>query len=81
MLALVLVALLVPAVLVSVWSESPLLAFLVPNFAIWLGGVAEAVATPGAGVAEKAKGAGKATGAALLGFAGVLVLVAVLGAI
>ena len=36
----------------------------------WLGGVAEAVATPGAGAAKKVKGVGKATGVAALGFVG-----------
>ena len=33
-------------------------------------GVAEEVATPGAGVADKIKGVGKATGAVVLGIAG-----------
>jgi hypothetical protein len=39
----------------------------------WLGGVAEAVATPGAGAAEKIKGAGKATGE-VLGLVGAVIL-------
>ena len=34
-----------------------------PFLAIWLGGVAEAVATPGARAAEKVKGVGRATAA------------------
>jgi hypothetical protein len=38
----------------------------------WLAGVAEVVAAPGAGAAEKVQGAGKATGSALLGLVGLL---------
>ena len=47
----------------------------IPFLAFWLGGVAEAVATPGAGAAEKAKGVGKATGAFVLGLVGCVILV------
>ena len=66
------VMLVVVAVLVGVWSGAHvgdgIAALLAPFLAFWLGGVAEAVATPGAGAVEKITGVGKATGAALLGF-------------
>jgi hypothetical protein len=69
------VALVAGAVLAGVWSASKatvVLAFL----AFWLGGVAEAVATPGAGAAEKAKGGvGKAMGAFVLGVVGIGILI------
>ena len=72
------VVLLVPAVLAAVSSmfvmPNPLFAFLTPFLAFWLAGVAEAVATPSANAAEKIKGVGKATGAALLGLIGVAML-------
>jgi hypothetical protein len=60
--------LLVTAVLAMVWSRDLNRALLVPFFAFWLGGVAEAVAAPGTEAAETLQGAGKATGAAVLGF-------------
>jgi hypothetical protein len=47
-----------------------------PFLAIWLGDVAEAVATPGAMAAEKVKGVGRATAAALLGMFGLGTLMA-----
>ena len=59
--------------LVGVRSASDATLFI-PFLAFWLGGVAEAVATPGAGAAEKAKGVGKATGAATLGAVGIAIL-------
>jgi hypothetical protein len=65
------VVLLVPAVLVAVWSAKNFHAFLFPFLAFWLGGTVEAVATPAAGAAEKIKSVGKATGAAVLGMASV----------
>ena len=71
------VALLAGAVLAGVWSASGQVTALLVWLAFWLGGVAEAVATPGAGAAEKAKGVGKATAAALLGFAGLMTVNAV----
>jgi hypothetical protein len=66
------VALLVVAVPAAVWSGNLLgwMVMFIPFLAFWLGGVAEAVATPGAGAAEKVKGVGQATGAAALGFVG-----------
>jgi hypothetical protein len=76
------VVLIVVAVLVAVWSgayfgrtTASFATFLIPFLAFWLGGVAEAVATPGAGAAEKIKGIGKATAAAVLGFVGVAILI------
>ena len=74
------VALLVGAVLASVWSADTWVS-RVAFLAFWLGGVAEAVATPGAGAAEKAKGVGKATGAAVLGLVGYAILLKVIGQI
>jgi hypothetical protein len=73
------VALLVGAVLAAVWVADYWVAFLTGFLAVWLGGVAEAVATPGAGAAEKAKGVGKATGAAALGGIGFMLLTVVIG--
>ena len=72
------VALLAGAMLAGVWSVDFDAASMNAFLAFWLGGVAEAVATPGAGAAEKVKGFGKATGAAVLGFVsfGVLMVVA-----
>jgi hypothetical protein len=68
--------LLVVAVLAAVWLEDILAAFLIPLLAFWLGGVADAAATPAdAGAAEKIRGAGKATGAALLGLACFMILI------
>ena len=67
------VALVAGAVLAGVWSASGV-ALSIPFLAFWLGGVAEAIATPGAGAAEKAKGVGKATGAATLGAVGIAIL-------
>jgi hypothetical protein len=64
-LHMVLIVVTVPA---AVLLGDPLLPVLGPFLLFWLGGVAEAVATPGAGAAEKIKGVGKATGAAVLGF-------------
>jgi hypothetical protein len=61
--------LLVTSVLVAVWSGDGGVAVLYPFLAFWLGGVAEAVATPGARAAEKVQRVGKATGAACLGLA------------
>ena len=69
------VALLVGVMLAGVWSADGNVAL-----GIWLGGVAEAVATPGAGAAEKAKGVGKATGAAALGVVGFVILATAIGA-
>jgi hypothetical protein len=60
------VALLVAAVPTMVWSANVLAAMFAPFLTFWLGGVAEAVATPGVGAAEKIKGVGKTTGAAVL---------------
>jgi hypothetical protein len=62
--------LLVPAVLAAVWAVNFSVAMMAPFLAFWLVGVAEEVATPGAGVADKIKGVGKATGAVVLGIAG-----------
>ena len=76
------VALLVGVMLVTVWAgdaEGVLSAILIAFLAFWLGGVAEAVATPGAGAAEKAKGVGKATGAATLGLIGSIFVSKVIG--
>ena len=73
------VALIAGAVLAAVWSASQELTYLIAFLAFWLGGVAEAVATPGAGAAEKAKGVGKATGAAALGPVGIGILRAMIG--
>ena len=62
------VVLLVAAVPAAVWLGDDFGAALwIPFFAFWLGGVAEAFATPGVGTAEKIKGVGKATGATFLG--------------
>ena len=69
------VVLLVGAVLAGVWSADYVVAGLIAFLAFWLGGVAEAVATPGAGAAEKAKGVGKAMGAAALGVVGITILI------
>jgi hypothetical protein len=74
------VVLLVVAVPVVVWSGTSQIGgavFFISFPAFWLGGVAEAVATPGAGAAERIKGVGKATAAALLGFAGLMTVNAV----
>jgi hypothetical protein len=62
-------ALLVVVVPAAVWSGTYIswLVVFIPFLAFWLGGVAEAVATPSAGAAEMVKGVGKATGAAVLG--------------
>ena len=68
------VVLLVGAVLAGVWSAGIETAWLIVFLAFWLGSVVEAVATPGAGAAEKAKGVGKATGAAALGVVGCMIL-------
>jgi hypothetical protein len=75
------VVVLVATVLTVVWSGADsgrttngLATFLIPFLAFWLAGVAEAVATPGAGAAEKIKGVGKATGAAVLGVVGFVIL-------
>ena len=76
------VVLLVVAVPVVVWSGTSQIGgavFFISFPAFWLGGVAEAVATPGAGAAEKAKGVGKATGAFVLGVVGFVTLVGVVG--
>jgi hypothetical protein len=67
-------ALLVGAVLAAVWLANSNVAVLIAFLAFWLGGVAEVVATPGAGAAEKAMGVGKATGAAALGLVGFAIL-------
>jgi hypothetical protein len=61
------VVLLVVAVPAGVWSANADVAFPIAFLTFWLGGVAEAVAMPGAGAAEKIKGVGKATGAVALG--------------
>ena len=53
------------AVLAIGWSGNFAVTMLIPLITFWLGGVAEAATTPGAGAAEKIKG--KATGAAVLG--------------
>ena len=74
------VALVAGAVLAGVWSADFNTAWLIAFLAFWLGGVAEAVATPGAGAAEKAKGVGKATGAAALGFVANTILRIAIGA-
>ena len=55
------------AALAAVWSGASKVAALFAFLAFWLGGVAEVVATPGAGAAEKIKGVGKARGAVVLG--------------
>jgi hypothetical protein len=72
------VMLVVVTVPAAVWSEDFGWAqALVPFLVFWLGGVAEAVATPGAGAAEKVTGVGKATAAAALGvvcFTGMIML-------
>ena len=73
------VALVAGAVLAGVWAASAGAATLITFLAFWLGGVAEAVATPGAGAVEKAKGVGKATAAVLLGFVGLWILFFVVG--
>ena len=73
------VALVVGTVLAGVWSANLDAASLIPFLAFWLGGVAETVATPGGGAAEKAKGVGKATGAMLLGFVGFCILAVAIG--
>jgi hypothetical protein len=65
--------LLVVTVPTATWSGNGVVATVTPFLAFWLGGVAEVVATPGAGAAEKIKGVGKATGAALLGFIGFVI--------
>ena len=67
------------AVLAGVWSANSKAAIYIGSLAFWLGGVAEAVATPGAGAAEKAKGVGKATGAVVLGFVGNAILFKIIG--
>ena len=61
------------AALAAVWSGASKVAALFAFLAFWLGGVAEVVATPGAGAAEKIKGAGKATGE-VLGLVGAVIL-------
>jgi hypothetical protein len=61
------VGLLVAVVPTAVWSANGGAIFFAPFLAFWLGGVAEAVATPGAAATEKIKGVGKATAAAVLG--------------
>jgi hypothetical protein len=68
--------LLVVAVPAGVWSANGQISGLIGFLAFWLGGVAEAVATPGAGAAEKIKGVGKATAAALFGVAGIMTVAA-----
>jgi hypothetical protein len=75
------VALIVGAVLATVWSADGGTAAntIWPGLAFWLGGVAEAVATPGTGAVEKAQGVGKATGAMLLGFVGFCILAVAIG--
>ena len=73
------VALVAGGVIVGVWSANGGASTLIAFLAFWLGGVAEAVATPGAGAAEKAKGVGKATGAAALGYVGVFMLAVGMG--
>ena len=76
------VVLLVTAVSLAVWYRYRHAAIVIaPFLAFWLGGVAEAVTTPGAGAAEKAKGVGKATGAAVLGLVGYAILLKVIGQI
>ena len=68
------VALLVLAVLGTVWSGSDAYAALyLPSLAFLLGGVAEAF-VPGAGAVETCKRVGKVMGAWLLGFVGFVVL-------
>jgi hypothetical protein len=63
------VVLLVAAVPTIVWSGTVGVAgLLVPFLVFWLGGLVEAVTTPGAGVSEKMQGVGKATAAVVLGF-------------
>ena len=54
--------LLVVVVPTAAWLGYGFVATVTPFFVFWLGGVVEAVAAPGAGAAEKIKGAGKATG-------------------
>jgi hypothetical protein len=63
------VVLLVAAVPTAVWSASGSLIVVLctPFLTCWLGGVAEAVTAPGTAAGEKMKGAGMATGAAVLG--------------
>jgi hypothetical protein len=67
-------ALIVAAVLAAVWSATGAAAVVIVFDAFLLGGVAEAVATPGAEAGEKAKGIGKAMGAAMLGGIGFMIL-------
>jgi hypothetical protein len=69
---------LVATVPASMWWGGTIV-FLGPFFAFWLGGVAEAIATPGAGAAEKIKGVGKATAAVVLGVVGLGTLSAAFG--
>jgi hypothetical protein len=71
------VVLLVAAVPTAVWLGSHTFGFLPAFVAFWLGGVAEAIGTPDVGTTEKIKGAGKATGAAVLGLVGSLSMVTV----
>jgi hypothetical protein len=68
------VVLIVAAVLMGVWSGNNGVVIVTPYLAFWLGGVAEAIATPGAAAAEKIKGVGKATAAVGLGFFGFFIL-------
>jgi hypothetical protein len=69
--------LLVAAVLAAVWSASLEFAANLPFLAFWLGGVAEATTRPGIGAAQKIKGVGKATGAAVLGVVGFVTVLVV----
>jgi hypothetical protein len=75
------VVLLVTAVSLAVWYRYRHAAIVIaPFLTFWLGGVAEAVATPdagAAGAAEKIEGVGNATGAAALGFVVFVMLFAV----
>jgi hypothetical protein len=67
------------AVPAGVWSGDGGAAIMIAFFAFWLSGLAEAVATPGAGVAKKIKGVSLATGAALLGLVVFSALLTVFG--
>jgi hypothetical protein len=64
------VVLLVVVVPAAVWSGDGSVAIFGPFLAFWLASVAEAVATPDAGAAEKVKGVAEATAASALGLVG-----------
>ena len=56
------VVLLVVVVLVGVWSGNFFVAGMIPYLAFWLGGVAEAVATPDAGAARRSRASARPRG-------------------